>query len=192
MRHDIVLEGYGVRLRPVTLEDAAFIVKLRNMPHAVGRIGDSATTAEMQKKWLEKYFSRDNDYYFIVESLSSVPLGTISVYNIDFERHTAEIGRLVMAPGTRSVLAASILRNDFSFYSLGLDMLIACIVSTNKTVLSYNRKLGAEITHIAHNERIIASSPVDMVYLKLTKETWKKKRESLIQLAEQAVSFQKK
>ena len=155
-------------------------------------MGDLKISLNEEKAWLKDNINNPNDYFFIVESISAIRLGTISVYNIDFERHTAEIGRLVMIPGVRSVLAASILRNDFSFYTLGLDTLTACIVSTNKTVLSYNRKLGAEITHIAHSERIIASSPVDMVYLKLTKETWKKKRESLIQLAEQATSFQKK
>ena len=187
-----VLIGYGVRLRPVSIDDAEFILELRNMPHVKGKMGDLKISLDEEEAWLKDNIKNPYDYFFIVESVSAVRLGTISVYNIDFEHHTAEIGRLVMAPGVCSVLPASILRNDFAFYTLELDTLTACVVSTNKTVLSYNEKLGAEITHIARNERIIASSPVDMVYLKLTKETWKKTREDLVQLAEQAIAFQKR
>ena len=58
-----------MRLRPVRLEDAAFIVWLRNLEHAKGRIGDSATDVASQKAWLQKYFDRPNDYYFLIETL---------------------------------------------------------------------------------------------------------------------------
>ena len=38
-----------MRLRPVRLEDAAFIVWLRNQEHVKGRVGDSATTWPVRK-----------------------------------------------------------------------------------------------------------------------------------------------
>src|SRR4051794_21143441 len=48
MRHNVQAEGWGIRLRPVRLADAEFIVWLRNLDHARGRVGDSAldTTAQ--------------------------------------------------------------------------------------------------------------------------------------------------
>ena len=54
-----------MRLRPVRLEDAAFIVWLRNQEHVKGRVGDSATDVAGQEAWLKKYFTRAGDYYFI-------------------------------------------------------------------------------------------------------------------------------
>lgn len=68
MKHNFSAESFGVRLRPVRLEDAAFIVWLRNLDHAVGRVGDSATDAAGQQKWLEAYFAREGDYYFIADT----------------------------------------------------------------------------------------------------------------------------
>ena len=60
----------GIRLRPVRLEDAPFIVWLRNLVHAKGRVGDSAEDIDSQERWLHAYFDREGDYYFLVETLS--------------------------------------------------------------------------------------------------------------------------
>ena len=42
MQHTLQAEGFGVRLRPVRMEDAAFIVWLRNLEHVRGRVGDTS------------------------------------------------------------------------------------------------------------------------------------------------------
>ena len=68
MRHTLQAEGFGVRLRPVRLEDAPFIVWLRNLEHVKGRVGDSAADAAGQEAWLRAYFERQGDYYFIIET----------------------------------------------------------------------------------------------------------------------------
>ena len=81
MKHDLRVENYGVRLRPARLSDAAFIVQLRNSPHAEGFIGDSTTELVSQEEWLKEYFERENDYYFIIErSRDDEPVGTSGVY----------------------------------------------------------------------------------------------------------------
>jgi len=49
MQHTMHLEGFGVRLRPVRMEDAAFIVWLRNLEHVKGKVGDSATDEGAQR-----------------------------------------------------------------------------------------------------------------------------------------------
>ena len=50
------------------MEDAAFIVQLRNQDHAKGKLGDSAATVSAQEQWLANYFEREGDYYFIAET----------------------------------------------------------------------------------------------------------------------------
>ena len=87
----------GIRLRPVRLEDAPFIVWLRNLVHAKRRVGDSAEDIDSQERWLHAYFDREGDYYFLVETLSGVPLGTNAIY--DLQEARGEIGRLVIRPG---------------------------------------------------------------------------------------------
>ena len=75
MRHTLQAEGFGVRLRPVRMEDAAFIVWLRNLEHVKGRVGDSAMDASAQETWLRAYFDRQGDYYFIIETLGRTAVG---------------------------------------------------------------------------------------------------------------------
>ena len=52
MLHSLIAQGYGIRLRPVRLEDAPFIVWLRNLEYVKGRVGDSATDVAGQERWL--------------------------------------------------------------------------------------------------------------------------------------------
>ena len=90
---------FGIRIRPVQLEDAPFIVWLRNLQHVKGRLGDSAEDVSNQTHWLNRYFEKEGDYYFLVETLHGVPVGTHSIYNFSGSR--AEIGRFAMRPGVR-------------------------------------------------------------------------------------------
>ena len=82
MQHTIHAEGFGVRLRPVRMDDAAFIVWLRNQDYVKGRVGDSASDVAAQEAWLNAYFQRAGDYYFLVETLGGIPLGTHGLYDI--------------------------------------------------------------------------------------------------------------
>ena len=66
-------EGYRIRLRPVRIDDAAFIVWLRNLDHVKGSVGDSAANTADQETWLKNYFEREGDYYFIVETQAEYP-----------------------------------------------------------------------------------------------------------------------
>ena len=57
MRHLLETEGFGVRLRPVRMDDATFIVWLRNMSHVKGKVGDSAEDVPGQENWLRAYLN---------------------------------------------------------------------------------------------------------------------------------------
>src|ERR1700679_3747895 len=110
MRHDIQSEGFGMRVRPVRMEDAAFIIWLRNLEHVRGRVGDSATSLAAQKAWMERYFERAGDYYFIVETGDGIPVGTHGLY--DLEGTAAEKGRHVIRPEVIAGVPAATLVTD--------------------------------------------------------------------------------
>src|SRR6266850_2192035 len=96
MEHTVKAEGFGVRLRPVRIDDAAFIVWLRNLQHAMGRVGDSATDVMAQQSWLKSYFAREGDYYFIVETSRGISVGAYGIYNLTGK--SAESGRWIIRP----------------------------------------------------------------------------------------------
>jgi len=173
-----------MRLRPVRMDDAAFIVWLRGSEHAKGKLGDSATTVAAQEQWLKSYFDRDGDYYFVAETLGGIPVGTISVY--DVVGATAEFGRLIISPGVQGALATSLLTFDLAFDRLGLEELRATSVESNLTLHSFIKKLGYRQVGIDHAARVINGQPVNIFNFELTAADWRKQRERLIPLAEYA------
>jgi len=181
MQHTIQTEGFGVRLRPVRMDDAAFIVWLRNQDYVKGRVGDSASDVAAQEAWLTAYFRREGDYYFLVETLGGIPLGTHGLY--DISATTAESGRYIIRPEAPAAVPSSILAYDLAFEQLDLRELLARCVSTNHAVHSLNRKFGFKQVGSTHAAQIINGKSVDMVNFVLTAEDWPKARERVVPFA---------
>ncbi|HEX5647363.1 MAG TPA: hypothetical protein VFX56_10365, partial [Nitrospira sp.] len=59
------LEGYAFRLRPVTDQDAGFVVELRNTPGLNQYLHAGATGVEEQLAWQARYYDRTDSYYFM-------------------------------------------------------------------------------------------------------------------------------
>ena len=184
MEHRLRAEGFGVRLRPVRMDDAAFIVWLRNLEYAKGRVGDSAMDVAGQQDWLKTYFQRKGDYYFIIETQGGMAVGTIGIY--DLRGTSAESGRWIVRPEVPAGVPSAILAFDLAFGDLGLDELRGTAVSTNQPVLSLNLKFGFRQTGVTPAARIIGGRPVDLVHLLLRPEDWRERRKRLFPLAQLA------
>jgi RimJ/RimL family protein N-acetyltransferase len=181
MQHALQSEGFGVRLRPVRLEDAAFIVWLRNLQHAKGRIGDSAADDASQEAWLRTYFDRQDDYYFVIETLGGIAVGTYGLW--DFKEGSAESGRWVTRPEVPAAIGSAILGLDLAFETLGLKEIRVKTVTTNAPVLSLNRKFGMKQTFVEANSQMIGGKMVAQVHFVLSPQDWKAARERLLPLA---------
>jgi RimJ/RimL family protein N-acetyltransferase len=181
MIHSFQTEDFGVRLRPVRMEDAAFIVWLRNLEHAKGRLGDSAADVAAQESWLGAYFKREGDYYFVIETQTGIPVGAYGIYNVAGQ--SAESGRWVVRPDVPAGVPSAILAFDLAFERLGLKELRVTTVSTNHPVLSLNRKFGFRQTGIEPAAQVIAGKPVDLVHFLLPAGEWGKPRAQLLPMA---------
>jgi len=181
MEHSTRAEGFGVRLRPVRMEDAAFIVWLRNLDHAKGRVGDSATDVAGQQAWLKNYFARQDDYYFIIETLGGMTAGSYGIY--DVRGNSAESGRWIVRPEVPAAVPSAIVAFDLAFDTLRLSELRVTTVSSNQLVLSLNRKFGFRQTGITPAGQIIGGKPADLVHFLLSSGDWPKVRERLVPMA---------
>jgi RimJ/RimL family protein N-acetyltransferase len=181
MIHHYSAECFGVRLRPVSPDDAAFIVWLRNLDHAVGRVGDSAADLAGQQKWLEAYFKREGDYYFLAETPGGIPVGTYGIYKVNGQ--SAESGRWIMRPGVTAALPSGFALNEIAFCQLKLDELVGTTVATNLPVLSLNRKFGWRQTRVEKAAQIIGGQAVDLIHFVLTPAAWDEAQTRLLPLA---------
>ena len=163
------------------MDDAQFIVWLRNQDYVKGRVGDSAATVASQRAWLETYFTRKGDYYFLVETLGRVPVGTYGIYGVRGD--SGESGRWIIRPGVPAALPSGIVLVDVAFNHLSLRELHGSTVATNQTVLSINRKFGFRQIGSQHAAQIIGGEPVDLVNFSMTADEWPKARERLMPLA---------
>jgi RimJ/RimL family protein N-acetyltransferase len=184
MRHSVQLEGFGVRLRPVQEQDASFIVWLRGLEHARGRIGDTMPDIAGQLAWLRAYFERPGDYYFIIESERGIPIGTQGIY--DIRGASGEVGRWVIRPGVQAAIPSYVLILDFAFKQLGLTELRATTIVHNRGMISLNRRVGFEQFRVEPHARLINGQPVDIVHCVLRSDTWFRSREILQPMAQVA------
>ena len=184
MLHSWKTEGFGVRIRPVKLDDAAFIVWLRGLDRTKGKLGDSAAGVADQEAWLQTYFKREDDLYFITETLSGIPLGTHGISHV--ANGSGEAGRLIIRPVVPGAVPTSLITFDLAFGEMGLTELRGTSVSTNEKVHSYVRKFGFRQTGIEAGARMIAGQPVDIVHFAMTAEEWSKNRAGVLPIAKYA------
>ena len=170
MDHSIIVEKFGIRLRPVQLRDAGFILNLRNSPYASGFIGDSAKTEASQKDWLNSYFTRPGDYYFIIELAGNrQEVGTIGIYAI--RDGSGEFGRWIILPGISAAPASQWLIFYAAFDILGLDVVRTTTVESNKNVISILERTGIHFTGTLE-PCVIAGSPVNLRVYRTTRAEW--------------------
>lgn len=184
MLHNWKTEGFGVRLRPVRLEDSAFIVWLRGLDRTKGKLGDSAGDVAKQEAWLHTYFTRDDDFYFITETLGGIPLGTHGLSHL--ANGSAEAGRLIIRPEVPAAVPTSFVTFDLAFSEMGLAELRGTSVSTNEKVHSYVRKFGFRQTGVEKGARVIAGQPVDIVHFAMTAAEWAQNRAGVLPIAKYA------
>lgn len=139
---DYKLEGKYVNLRSVTEEDAEFILDIRNNPRISKYLPPLNVTVEQQRQWINKQRSDKDSYYFILETQSGDPIGTLGVYDI-VDNH-AECGRSCCIGEPFTAVEASVLLTDFIFNILKLAYTTIWVYEGNKTVIALNQSYGYE------------------------------------------------
>lgn len=180
MRHEIVLEGPAYRLRPVTLEDAAFMVELRTDPKLGAYLNPTSPRVEDQESWLRGYFERAGDLYFIIERLTSGrPEGCVALYDIDEEKRCAEWGRWIQRPGSMAATECALHIYRAAFDEVGLTMVYCRTVAENEPVVSFHTSCGLETHARLEGYAKLGDRTFDSIEQRLTVERWPEVRVAL-------------
>lgn len=175
MNHSVILKNDERTMRPVTVEDAEFIVGLRNQAHARNCINDTGTDVEKQRQWIRDYLKRDNEYYWIIETPDGEPFGTVSLYHYDAEKNQIESGRWVELKGERykyNIFKSSMQLNDFAFDELKVDRIVFDVVATNRRVIRFHQSYGAETSRVEKGAVVLCGMPHDVVWMQIPREKW--------------------
>lgn len=173
VKHDVAIRGVRFRLRPAEMGDATFIVALRTDPRRSQFIHPISARIVDQEAWLERYFARPGDYYFIIERLDDgQPEGTVGLYDQDPVARCAEWGRWVVRIGSGAGLEGLWLIYRVAFEVLDLDMVYAHTIATNERALAVHASYGlAPHRHLPRFIRL-GDTLHDAVEHRLTRSLW--------------------
>ena len=189
MRHDVRIVGHRYALRPVDVGDAAFITELRCNPKLNSYINSTSSLVEDQVAWLERYFKRPGDWYFIiVDRGSDRQEGAIGIYDYDPVDQVAEWGRWIIRPGSLAAVESALLIYRAAFESLTLKAVFCRTVADNKRVVTFHDSTGVPRRAVLENHVEIAGRTYDSVEHYLDRKTWQSIQPKLDRLAERLAS----
>lgn len=143
MRHNLSIEGYAFRLRPIVDTDAAFVVALRSNPELNRYLHAGANRLKDQLAWLAQYYEREGAYYFVIERCTNgMSEGVIGLYDIDLAARSGEWGWWILRPSSLAGVESAYLIYRTAFELLGLSSVHCCTVSDNDKVVSFHDSCG--------------------------------------------------
>lgn len=179
MRHNLTIAGSAYRLRPITLYDAQFIVVIRTHPSRSRFINYTPSDVEQQREWIERYFEKPNDYYFLIEDANTrEPEGTLAIYDVNVEKKTAEWGRWVLRPGSKAALPSITLVFRAAFENLHLDLLRTHTVLENRSVIAILERAGMREARKLENYVQIGNRSYDVIEHQILRADWLRRRSS--------------
>ena len=144
LEDDIVLEGYGVKLKRLTHDKIEMLRQWRNDPkiqqHMFYR---EYITPEMQERWFAKLDKRCN-FYFIIE-YNDKEIGLINVKDIDYEKMTGEGGVFIYDDiylNSDVAYRAHLVMFDYFFEEIKLQSIYSHMISDNIRAIRFAQYLG--------------------------------------------------
>lgn len=153
---EFVFFKYGLKVRFVNENDAAFILRLRTDAKLGKYLHETSNDIENQKEWIRDYKKRErkgSDYYFIYLK-DDKPLGVNRIYAIGDDRFAT--GSWVFDPTApyESAIASALIVRIVGFELLGKKIeygVHGCHVD-NKKVIKFNQMLGLKIRETRKEE----------------------------------------
>jgi diamine N-acetyltransferase len=138
-----------VRIRLLQEADLNLTLAWRNQARVrTSLVTSRALTLEEHLAWHRSYSIKDDDFVFVIEEVRSghAPVGQVSLYAIDWQKRTAEFGRLLIgeesALGRGLASAATRLVLDLAFGAFDLQAVRLEVFQTNARAIALYAKQG--------------------------------------------------
>jgi RimJ/RimL family protein N-acetyltransferase len=184
VKHDLHIHGFAFGLRPITMEDAEFIIQLRGDLERSRFLHPITLSVEAQRAYLEEYLEREGDYYFAVERhRDNSREGLAAIYNVDMQKRSAEWGRWILRPGSLASVESALRIYEAAFDYLHLDELYCRTITANEGVVSFHDRYGLTRRALLPGHFIIDQMTYDAVEHVLDRQNWPRVRQSMEPIA---------
>lgn len=139
------VRGKNIALREVTLNDAAFLVRIRTDPELGKHLSPTAANVEEQEKYILSYLTSQTDFYFIITGYQQDALGSIRIYDIKGTSFCWGSWILLKEAPATAAIESALLIYDFGFFSLHYEKSHFDVRKTNTKVVSFHTRFGARI-----------------------------------------------
>lgn len=171
------LEGEFISLRSLMVSDAELTHQWRHAERAK-YLNNAASNVLDQVKWIESRPTSEQN--FIIELSNGLPVGMISLINIDYSNNHAEssrflIGNEVAVKGTPAAVESMKLLYELAFDILKLVRVSGIVAENNTLMIKWQKYLGMKEEgrlrkHLYQNGRYF-----DAIYLGLLEDEYRKK-----------------
>jgi len=175
MRHDIRISGHAFALRPIERADAGLIVELRSDDERARYLHRIPLDVAQQARYLERYFERPGDYYFVVERIAGgtgQPEGLIGIYDVASDPARAEWGRWFLRKGSLAAVESAWLIYRVAFERLKLSEVYCHTLTDNVEVLSFHDRVGLARRHRLQGLVELDGRAHDVIEHVLVREQW--------------------
>ncbi|CAA6812473.1 MAG: GNAT family N-acetyltransferase [uncultured Sulfurovum sp.] len=142
------ISGKNINIRTVEIEDAPFILEMRQNKIKAKYLSKVNGTVESQKEWIITYKQKEEEkqeFYFVIESKKNQRLGLVRMYN--FKGNSFCWGSWLIkenAPQTTAIESALQIY-EFGFYYLGFERSHFDVRRGNDKVIAFHKRFGAKI-----------------------------------------------
>ncbi|SFH28208.1 GNAT family N-acetyltransferase [Pedobacter insulae] len=166
---------YGITLRLVEADDAAFILRLRNDETLGRHLSKTSASLEDQINWIQKYKERESrgeEYYFVAVGPENERWGTTRLSELNGS--CFELGSWLFAKEAPNgaAIKADIIAKEVGFELLNFKCCTFNVRKENKKVLRY---------HLHYSPEKIAEDELN-VFFQLSEANFLKARERFIKM----------
>ncbi|MDS1141167.1 GNAT family N-acetyltransferase [Pusillimonas sp. SM2304] len=173
MRHNILVEGLGFRLRPVADTDAPLLLALRSDPVLNRYLHSTPPTLASQLDWLAAYYERPGDYYFVVERRSDdAAEGVLSLYDMDVSQTVAEWGRWILRRHSLAAVESAELVYRCAFEQLSLKEVYCRTVASNTQVVAFHDSCRCASRRVLPDHFMLGNEAFDAVEHRVDRDNW--------------------
>lgn len=134
------------KFTPISKDDLNFLRSGRNESRNFF-INNRLVSEKDQASWFRQYLKQENDYMFLLKR-GKLRIGAGSIYNINYKRKVAEIGRFFIKSefqnrGYGKILLTGI--EEIAICELGLKKLSLCVILTNKKAINLYKRSGFKL-----------------------------------------------